>query len=83
VVAGAARYPTADVVIDYAEVNGGPAALLFTGGKLFGVVVVDLTEQGDRVRAVYTVVNPDKLTALAGSVDLTALAEGPGGRAGT
>jgi hypothetical protein len=38
------------------------------GGQLFGVVVVDLTEQGDRVRAVYSVFNPDKLTALAGAV---------------
>jgi RNA polymerase sigma factor (sigma-70 family) len=82
-VAGAARYRTADLVIGYAEVNGGPAALLFRGAELFGVVVVDLTERGDRVRAVYGVFNPDKLTALAGSVDLTAFAEGPGGRAGT
>jgi hypothetical protein len=65
---GSARYRTADLVIDYAEVNGGPAALVFMGGQLFGVVVVDLTEQGDRVRAVYSVFNPDKLTAVAGAV---------------
>ena len=65
---GAARYRTADLVIDYAEVNGGPAALVFMGGQLFGVVVVDLTEQGDRVRAVYSVFNPEKLTAVAGAV---------------
>jgi hypothetical protein len=31
-------------------------------------VVVDLTEQGDRVRAVYSVFNPEKLTAVAGAV---------------
>ena len=48
--------------------NGGPAALVFMGGQLVGVVVVDLTEQGDRVRAVYSVFNPDKLTAVAGAV---------------
>jgi RNA polymerase sigma factor (sigma-70 family) len=65
---GAARSRTADLVIDYAEVNGGPAALVFMGGQLFGVVVVDLTEQGDQVRAVYSVFNPDKLTAVAGAV---------------
>jgi SnoaL-like domain len=65
---GSARYRTADLVIDYAEVNGGPAALVFMGGQLFGVVVVDLTEQGDRVRAVYGVFNPDKLTAVVGAV---------------
>jgi hypothetical protein len=29
---------------------------------------VDLTEQGDRVRAVYGVFNPDKLTAMVGAV---------------
>jgi RNA polymerase sigma factor (sigma-70 family) len=65
---GSARYRTADLVIDYAEVNGGPAALVFRAGQLFGVVVVDLTEQGDRVRTVYSVFNPDKLTAVAGAV---------------
>src|SRR4029450_2033355 len=65
---GAARYVTADLVIDYAEVNGGPAALVFMGGQLFGVVVVDLTEQGDQVRAIYSVFNPAKLTAVAGAV---------------
>jgi hypothetical protein len=41
---------------------------VFMGGQLFGVVVVDLTEQGDRVRAVYGVFNPDKLTAMVGAV---------------
>jgi arginyl-tRNA--protein-N-Asp/Glu arginylyltransferase len=41
---------------------------VFMGGELVGVVVVDLTEQGDRVRAVYSVFNPDKLTAVAGAV---------------
>ena len=65
---GSARYRTADLVFDFAEVNGGPAALVFMGGELVGVVVVDLTEQGDRVRAVYSVFNPDKLTAVAGAV---------------
>jgi RNA polymerase sigma factor (sigma-70 family) len=64
-IAGAARYATADLVIDYAQVNGGPAALVFIGGQLVGVVVVDLTDQGDRVGAVYSVFNPDKLTTLA------------------
>jgi hypothetical protein len=58
----------ADVTIGYAEVNGGPAVLLFAGGELFGVLVVDPSEQGDRVRAIYSVVNPDKLTWLAGAL---------------
>jgi RNA polymerase sigma-70 factor (ECF subfamily) len=58
----------ADLTIGYAEVNGGPAALLFAGGELFGVLVVDPSEDGDRVRAIYSVVNPDKLTWLAGAL---------------
>ena len=62
------EYSPADLTIGYAEVNSGPAALLFAGGELFGVVIVDPTEQGDRVRAIYGVVNPDKLTALARAV---------------
>lgn len=58
----------ADLTIRYAEVNGGPAALLFAGGELFGILVVDPSEQGDRVRAIYGVVDPDKLTWLAGAL---------------
>ncbi len=56
------------LAIRYAEVNGGPAALLFAGGELFGILVVDPSEQGDRVRAIYGVVDPDKLTWLAGAL---------------
>jgi RNA polymerase sigma factor (sigma-70 family) len=67
-VEGATRYRPADLSIGYAEVNGGPAALLFAGGELFGVLVVDPTEQGDQVQAIYGVVNPDKLTWLARAV---------------
>jgi hypothetical protein len=33
---GSARYRTADLVIGYAEVNGGPAGLLVAGGELLG-----------------------------------------------
>jgi RNA polymerase sigma factor (sigma-70 family) len=58
----------ADLTIGHAEVNGDPAVLLFTGGELFGVLVVDPSEDGEQVRAIYTVVNPDKLTRLAGAV---------------
>jgi hypothetical protein len=58
----------ADLTIGYAEVNGGPAALLVAGGELLGVLVVDPSEQGDRVNAIYSVVNPDKLTWLAGAL---------------
>jgi hypothetical protein len=57
----------ADLTVGYAEVNGGPAALL-VAGELLGVLVVDPSEQGDRVNAIYSVVNPDKLTRLAGAL---------------
>jgi RNA polymerase sigma factor (sigma-70 family) len=67
-VAAITKYGPPDLTIGYAEVNGGPAALLSTGGELFAVLVVDPTEQGDRVRAIYGVVNPDKLTWLAGAL---------------
>jgi RNA polymerase sigma factor (sigma-70 family) len=63
-VEGATKYRPADLTIRHADVNGGPAALLFAGDALFGVVAVDVSEEGDRVRAIYTVVNPDKLTWL-------------------
>ena len=65
IVAGATNYRPADLTIRHADVNGGPAALLFAGDALFAVVAVDLSEEGDRVRGIYTVVNPDKLRALA------------------
>jgi hypothetical protein len=67
-VEGATKYRPADLTIRHADVNGGPAALLFAGGELFGVLIVDPSEQGDRVRAIYSVVNPDKLTWLAGAL---------------
>jgi RNA polymerase sigma factor (sigma-70 family) len=67
-VASATEPIMAGLTFGYAEVNGDPAALLFTGGELFGVVVVDPSEDGERVRAIYGVVNPDKLTRLAGAV---------------
>jgi hypothetical protein len=46
-------------------VNGGPAALLFGDGRLFAVLAVDLNQQDGRVRALYTILNPDKLRKLA------------------
>jgi RNA polymerase sigma factor (sigma-70 family) len=67
-IGGAAKYSPANLTVGYAEVNGGPAALLYAGGELFGVLVVDPSEDGDRVRVIYGVVNPDKLTWLAGAL---------------
>jgi RNA polymerase sigma-70 factor (ECF subfamily) len=45
----------------YRGINGAPSVVLTRGGELFGVMALELTPEGDRVRAVYTVANPDKL----------------------
>jgi len=58
-----------------AEVNGAPALLGFQDGELVGVVAVDT--DGDRIRGVRFLRNPDKLTFLAGQVSRS---EGLSGR---
>ncbi|MFJ8818333.1 RNA polymerase sigma factor SigJ [Amycolatopsis thermoflava] len=50
--------------IRYRQVNGDPSALLFSGDSPFAVLVLDLTPAGDRVRGIYSVTNPDKLTRI-------------------
>ncbi|MEU0726583.1 sigma-70 family RNA polymerase sigma factor [Streptomyces sp. NPDC006140] len=49
-------------VFRYRRVNGDEAAVLFDGDAPFAVLVLDLTPEGDRVRGIYVVANPDKLT---------------------
>ncbi|GHH00551.1 RNA polymerase sigma factor SigJ [Streptomyces lanatus] len=46
----------------YRRVNGDDAAVLFQGEEPYGVLVLDLTPDGERVLGVYVVANPDKLT---------------------
>ncbi|QFY10497.1 sigma-70 family RNA polymerase sigma factor [Nonomuraea phyllanthi] len=50
--------------IRYREVNGDPSAVLFDGDAPFGMMVLDLTPDGEQVSGIYTVTNPDKLTHL-------------------
>lgn len=51
--------------IRYRTVNGDPSAVLFTGKDApFGVMVLDLDPEGNRVRGVYAVTNPDKLAHI-------------------
>ncbi len=47
--------------IRYRAVNGEPSALVFHDGSPFAVLVLDLAADGDHVRGVYSVTNPDKL----------------------
>lgn len=48
--------------VRYRRVNGDDAAVLFEGGAPYAVMVMDLTPEGDRIRDVYIVTNPEKLT---------------------
>jgi RNA polymerase sigma-70 factor (ECF subfamily) len=45
----------------YRQVNGDPAVLLFAGDAPFAVIVLDLASDGEQVRGIYAVTNPDKL----------------------
>ncbi|MBX6383292.1 MAG: RNA polymerase sigma-70 factor [Microbispora sp.] len=58
-----ARFAGMGARFDLAEVNGEPAVVAFVGGGLSGVLVVE--SDGQLVRNVRGVVNPDKLAYLA------------------
>jgi RNA polymerase sigma-70 factor (ECF subfamily) len=62
--AAAASDIPAGTVIDYKDVNGGPAALAMLGGVPYAVFVVDVDPATGLVAAVQVMGNPDKLTAL-------------------
>ncbi|MGW0666348.1 RNA polymerase sigma factor SigJ [Streptomyces sp. NPDC002746] len=47
--------------IAYRQVNGDPAAVLFSGDTPFAVMVLDLAPGGERISDIYNVANPDKL----------------------
>lgn len=53
--------------IEYRQVNGDPAAVLFRGEAPFAVMVLDLTADGEQVRDIYNVTNPDKLPPADGT----------------
>ncbi|HKF02534.1 MAG TPA: hypothetical protein VKB49_09475, partial [Candidatus Sulfotelmatobacter sp.] len=48
------------VTVEFAEVNGGPGAVLFAAGRPFSVMSLDITEDG-QIANLYFVTNPDKL----------------------
>ncbi|MET7643841.1 RNA polymerase sigma-70 factor [Streptomyces sp. NPDC005426] len=53
-----------DLDVRFLELNGGPAALILSGGKPDSVIQVDVRD--GVIQCVYIVRNPDKLTSLAG-----------------
>lgn len=59
-----ARPEAARVRVEFAEVNGAPAAVVFAGRALLAVLVPEVHE--GLVSAVRTVINPDKLAFAAG-----------------
>lgn len=61
-----ARVPDS-LSIQYRHVNGDASAVLFTDDAPLAVLVLDLDESADRVRGVYSVTNPDKLTRIGRS----------------
>jgi len=46
--------------VEFADVNGGPGAVLLEAGKPYGVVALDINGEG-RIAGLYFVTNPDKL----------------------
>ncbi|GII34400.1 RNA polymerase sigma-70 factor [Planotetraspora mira] len=57
-------HPFEGLDIRYRRVNGDHSAVVFVDDAPFAVLVVDLTPEGDQVRDIYTVTNPDKLTRI-------------------
>ncbi|WP_069804099.1 RNA polymerase sigma-70 factor [Thermogemmatispora onikobensis] len=50
-----------DLQPQLAEVNGQPAIIGLAQGKAVGLVMLELEPQGERIRRIYGVVNPEKL----------------------
>lgn len=53
-----------DMAVRIIDVNGGPAAVLSSGGNAFAVVIIDLQPTDERVSTVWVITNPDKLARL-------------------
>jgi RNA polymerase sigma-70 factor (ECF subfamily) len=64
IIGDAFRHPIPDLDIRYRRVNGEPAALLLSGSAPYMLVSLDLIPDGDQVRAIYVITNPDKLSHL-------------------
>ncbi len=60
---GGMRFVSPDVQVHIAEINGQPAIVGYLDGRPYGVIILDI--EGERIRNVYTVVNPDKLSWLS------------------
>ncbi|MFI2645741.1 RNA polymerase sigma factor SigJ [Streptomyces sp. NPDC018610] len=63
-VTGFAARSAAALEIQHRDVNGDAAVVVFADGSPRAVMVLDLAPDGEQVRDVYLVTNPDKLSAL-------------------
>lgn len=64
----------ADMAVEVADLNGGPAIVFRGAGRVIGTLSLDLDDDG-RIAAIHNVANPDKLHAVA---DGTIYQVGPG-----
>ncbi|MFI6938525.1 hypothetical protein ACIBI4_04580 [Streptomyces sp. NPDC050418] len=62
-VASTAQRLPAGLSAAHLEVNGAPAVVLSAAGRTWGLIALDLCPDG-RVRTIYNVINPDKLSRL-------------------
>jgi RNA polymerase sigma-70 factor (ECF subfamily) len=62
---GAMQKGVPDPSVRFLEVNGGPAALVLSGGRPDSLFQLDVAD--GRIQAVYIMRNPDKLRSLAGA----------------
>jgi RNA polymerase sigma factor (sigma-70 family) len=58
-----AKLPS-DLAVRYRTVNGDPSAVIFSDDSPYAVMVLDLDPEDDRVRGIYGVTNPDKLSGM-------------------
>lgn len=63
-VAGFAARPPEDLDIRHRSVNGDSSVVIYAGDSPYGVMVMDLTPDGEQVSDVYLVTNPDKLSGV-------------------
>ncbi|MEU5535356.1 sigma factor-like helix-turn-helix DNA-binding protein [Streptomyces sp. NPDC020362] len=59
----ASRTP-AGLEFQHRDVNGDASVVVFENGSPHGVMVMDLAPEGDQVREIYLVTNPDKLSTV-------------------
>ncbi|NYI07723.1 RNA polymerase sigma factor SigJ [Allostreptomyces psammosilenae] len=64
ITASSAHRPIPDLRVRHYTVGGEPAAVLMSGDTPYMFLTLDLTPEGDRVRDIYVVTNPDKLAHL-------------------